>query len=116
MEYRITESSISIYYRNQEKLFPEIYPVWNTNKTLDFEKKNSTLTLLLSESNNLHLKDQTIYIKTYSGIIIDSLTHINFERFNIGECDAGLKNSFQYKGKLYPMQEKKFNYHRLRLC
>lgn len=106
MDYRITESSISIFYRNQDKLFQEIYPTWNTNKTLDFEKKNSTLTLLLSESNNLNLKDQTIYIKTYSGTIVDSLTHINFERFDIGKCDAGLKNSFQYHGKLYSMQEK----------
>ena len=135
MEYRITESSISIYYRNQEKLFPEIYPVWNTNNT-------------------------------YARILVDTLIQINFEHFNIGKCDAGLKNgcttnltngefclatiqseealqaynilkdrtllewwsikphkktrrgikmsnlsytlknSFQYKGKLYPMQEK----------
>lgn len=104
-EYKITETSISIYYRNQDKLFQDIYPEWGLGKTLDYEKIGFRLTLLLDERNNLHLKDQTIYIKTYKGKVVDSLTHLNFERFAIGKCDAGLKNSFQYKGKHYPMQE-----------
>jgi hypothetical protein len=105
MEYKVTASTISIYYRNQDKLFKELYPEWNTNKALDFEKKYNTLTLLLDESNNLNLKDQVIYIKTYAGLIVDSLTNVNFERFDIGKCDAGLKNSFVHNGKFYPMQE-----------